>query len=141
MNDKTNETRTVIIADDLGDCYEVHAHCLMESEAVPGQTVLGEEVQITLVLVHGIVDPDRSKIPAHGHAWLEDTDGTVCIDLSRGQSVFCPRDTYYRIGNIDPATCHRYTRDEMITYLLSHEHYGPWEGPDAVPPLNERSPE
>lgn len=110
--------------DDLpreGSCYVDCAETLMEMHDDGWE------------LVHG--RPTRTKPPfcEFGHAWLEHAGRGLVLDVA-GNKAFRIAD-YYAVGRIDPAVCRRYSAARARQLLLSHGHYGPWEGVDAVPPV------
>jgi hypothetical protein len=106
--------------DNDGDCYFVAANLII-NELKEG------------TLVHG--HPTLGVFPyeKYGHAWIE-LNGSV-IDYSNGNSVIMPREEYYRLGKIKTVECLYYDRERARQFMLSHKHYGPWEGPFAVGPV------
>ena len=78
-------------------------------------------------LVHG-----RPRLRGHGpefgHAWLE--KGNQVHDPSSGTTI--DRAAYYTMGKIDYRHNLVYTAAEAAKFILTHEHWGPWEGVDAV---------
>ncbi len=103
-----------------GNCYQTAAEHLLNIPASGW------------VLVHG--RPTRSIAPfcQFGHAWLQ-LGERIVFDAERQMLV--PRSVYYRVGRIDPALCIKYTQLDVQRKLLEFEHWGPWEGVDAVPPV------
>jgi len=96
------------------------------------------------LLVHG---RPTLQVPPHrkyGHAWLEH-DGPLPVQLPSGLVVLhvgamvhdptvdvtVPRDAYYRLGQIDPAECRRYTREEASRIIVREGTWGPWHEGDA----------
>ena len=128
----------------LGDCYEATANALLMPSFAGGL-----DLPENAVLVHGRPTLTVEPFTEFGHAWIEysrelplpPTPGMpatitswTCLDVANGGHREIPRVMYYRVGNVDEAKCLRYTRDEARAFLLSHGHYGPWEGPEAVGP-------
>jgi len=108
-----------------GDCYRKSGMKIMEFPAgTPGEVA---------TLVHGVAigTGRHNRGKPFGHAWIETVDGALVYDADHDK-VF-PAVVFYSVGQIDPAQCQRYTRDEAVTMMLEHEHYGPWvELPDNV---------
>ena len=78
------------------------------------------------------------RVPPHveyGHAWLESPDGETVFDPESDMVI--PRVLYYAVGNIEESDCFKYTKDEVRRMALEFKHYGPWEGVDAAPPLDD----
>ncbi|GAG22686.1 unnamed protein product, partial [marine sediment metagenome] len=92
-----------------------------------------------LTLVHGM--PILNRPAEHGggerygHAWIE--IGDHCINVATGREGRFLRDLYYRVGKIREEDCFRYTRKEAMKMMNKFGHYGPWEGPESVPPCDE----
>lgn len=86
------------------------------------------------LLVHGRPTLQVPPYEPFGHAWVE--VGDKVIDPATGFEG--PRVIYYALGNIDPEENIYYTVDETRTFMLSHEHWGPWEGPTGVPMTDEQ---
>ena len=40
-------------------------------------------------------------------------------------------------GDIDPDQCLRYSREEARRWVLRAKHFGPWEGPEGCPQLED----
>jgi len=116
MNDWTNE----------GDCYETAANMVVDL-ALAGST--------SAVLVHGMPWLQRPPFGYFGHAWVE--IGETVLDYANGRRITCSRREYYAIGKIDPDNCFQYTAEEARKMLTRYRHYGPWEGPEGVPPSTE----
>ncbi len=112
-------------SDDGGDCYQATVDALF----------FGSLSGVEAVLVHGRPTLTRPPYEEFGHAWIE--AGDVVFEVANGNHVAARRELYYQAGNIDPEQCFRYTPEEARRWLLSHGHYGPWEGPDACPPLED----
>jgi len=100
-----------------GDCYVEAANALMFPVPREGW-----------VLIHGRPTLRRSPWVQFGHAWLE--QGEQVYDPSSGFRG--ARALYYMLGKIDPDHNHVYTVEETRKLLLDTEHYGPWEGVDAI---------
>ena len=111
---------------DGGDCYEAAASALLFHLA-------GEMVPDGAVLVHGRPTLTRPPFEEYGHAWLELADTVFEVANGRSMAVSCDR--YYEAGNIDPSKCFRYTVEQARRWCLDTRHFGPWEGLDACPPL------
>lgn len=82
-------------------------------------------------LVHGrptLTVPPRQK---YGHAWLEFGDHW-CYDAERDMII--PKALFYSAGQIEEAECERYDWTRFKARMDSHEHWGPWDGPEACPP-------
>lgn len=115
----------------LGDCYEVHAHYLIDADRgrVP-------DAPPDLRLCHGQVWNSDRWID---HAWLEYTQEIpappgwtgpaprsidAVMDISQGQRLTAPRALWYvssRARNV-----RRYTAVEAARLMLTSGHYGPW---------------
>ena len=112
-----------------GDCYRV-AHELALSVAT-----LTDEVRYlpsTVRLCHGFpTGQGPIKGIVHGHAWVEIQDYFKgewwVIDRSNKKNILMPRETYYAIGKIEPATVDKYTKEDALRMLLAYRHCGPWE--------------
>lgn len=115
---------------ETGDCYYAAANALC-MPAFAGGLSLPDDA----VLVHGRPTLTRPPFEEYGHAWLE--HGPMVIEVANGRRVAVPRETYYRSGKIDPVKCIRYSREQACDMLLKFKHFGPWEGPDACPPLDD----
>lgn len=111
-----------------GDCYEA-AGCYVQDAALTGDAD-------NLTLVHGVVSGQGPLEGRRiGHAWVEVEERApgfpisvwLVVDRSMGRNLVLPRDMYYRVGQIEPAECTRYTPEEMTVRALKHGHWGPWE--------------
>jgi hypothetical protein len=108
---------------DLGDCYREAAKYVL--------TRRDED----LVLVHG---RPTLQVPPHekyGHAWVENRETDQVIDPTADFEG--PRFLYYTLGNIQLEDLRLYTYQETGEFILFFGHWGPWEGPEACPPLDE----
>ena len=114
----------------VGDCYEAAANALLVSGFASGVDLPDEAV-----LVHGRPTLTREPFEEYGHAWLE--LGDVVFEVANGRDIFVRRERYYEVGRIDPEQCLRYTKEQARKFVLYFCHYGPWEGPEAAPPLPE----
>jgi hypothetical protein len=113
--------------DDLpatGNCYEESA-----------QMVLGPGPFTEWTLVHGRPTLTRPPYIEYGHAWLESPDGQVVYNASTRQEI--PKVIFYAVGRIEPSDCHTYSSQDVRKMIIEHEHWGPWEGVDAVPAKNK----
>jgi len=108
-----------------GDCFRTAANSLMDG------VILGKLPESS-ILVHGRPTLQREPWTKFTHAWIEMPDGIV-IDNETGFRG--PAPFYYGLGNIDPEECFTYTFEEMKKHLIEYGHYGPWEGPEACPPV------
>ena len=108
----------------LGTCYETAFHFLL----APAEGWDG------CVMIHGRPTLTRPPFIKYGHAWIE--LGGMVYDTET--KTIWPRRVYYHAGNIDPADNIAYTRDEAAMFAVSHQHYGPWEGPEACGPITKR---
>lgn len=106
---------------EVGDCYEASANALLMPSFAGGH-----DLPDGATLVHGRPTLTCPPFVEYGHAWLE--FGDVVFDVANGRDVIARRELYYKAGNIDPAKCHRYTKDEARKRVLDFRHYGPWEG-------------
>jgi len=61
-----------------------------------------------------------------GHAWIE-IDGKTVLDPS---GIELPVEVYYKVGQIDPTECIRYTHDEYAKKLYENETWGSWDLPE-----------
>lgn len=104
-----------------GDCYENAILYLIANK------------REGLVLVHGRPTLQCPPFCQFGHAWVE--DGAWCIDAASGELI--PKLVYYGVGRIDPALCFSYTREFALKMALKFKHYGPWEGVDAAPVVED----
>lgn len=109
----------------LGQCY-AEAFKLLESLVL----VYGSE---NLVLVHGRPTLTRPPHVQYGHAWVE-AFGRQCSGSGPLQGRWISKEQFYRVGQIDPALNLVYTYQQAARFILSHGHWGPWEGVDAAPP-------
>ena len=100
-----------------GNCYEKAAHELMFGKAQKGW-----------VLVHGRPTLQLPPFIEFGHGWLE--KGEQVWDPQSGFKG--PRALYYSIGQIEHRNNLVYTPEEVRIFLVSHKHWGPWEGVDGV---------
>ena len=107
-----------------GDCYR---------EAFKALTRFILSGQEGWAVVHGRPTLQVEPFCQYGHAWLE--LGDIVYAASTG-SIF-PKSLYYAAGKIDPANNHVYDKDQVRRMILDFRHYGPWEGPDAHPPIPE----
>ena len=109
---------------ETGNCFEITAHIVMDR--TKDFSVVFDNPFTKLVLCHGTVTRQQDQ-HKHIHAWVEakvSEDMTVCIDKSNGLDVTMLVEDYYKLGNITDVV--RYTRQETINKLLTHETYGPW---------------
>lgn len=105
-----------------GDCYmAAYRHIVDVGKYGQEQDAL---------LCHGMV---TGQGPLAGkrfsHAWVEVRDGQQVIvrDLSNGKDVTLPRDAYYRLGQVEASSVHRYTFEEALILSLRTQHFGPWD--------------
>jgi len=130
---------------DGGDCYEAAAEFLVLRAAF--RHPHGVECPEGAVLVHGRPTLQRAPFVPFGHAWIEvaqtvevegrEVEIATVIDVANGRHLEMPKALYYAVGRIDPSECFRYTRDEALAMLGAFRHYGPWEGPEGCPPIEE----
>jgi len=107
-----------------GDCYEDAASALLDDPRFSGWT-----------LVHGRPTLQIPPYVEYGHAWLEDPSGETVWDPNAKQEL--PKVLYYAFGQINPAECFRYDREQTRAKILKFQHWGAWEGPDAEPPIGK----
>jgi hypothetical protein len=109
--------------DGVGYCYSTCANWMLRNGADAEEALL---VHGYPTLVGGPAKGNR-----FGHAWIE-VGGSYCLDGNRLQKI--PLQRYYREGNIDPESCHKYTFAEVVRLLTETGHAGPWHEPpsDAV---------
>lgn len=103
-----------------GFCYENAGRFVMRKKEFDGEP---------LFLCHGEVFASEAEV-YHGHAWVEWGDGVgMVLDPSTGkpEPMMIVLSTYYRLGQIDPATVERFTADELVHKVARHPHWGPWE--------------
>jgi len=108
-----------------GDCYEAAGRYVQDA------TLTGDAGNLTLV--HGVVSGQGPLEGRRiGHAWVEVSTSheeiSLVVDRSQGQNLVLMRGDYYRLGQIDPNECKRYTPEEAIIEMVRSEHWGPWEG-------------
>jgi hypothetical protein len=108
----------------LGRCYELSFQAILKPEFEHW------------ILVHGRPTLTAPPFIEYGHAWLESPDEPQCYDAASDQYV--SRYMYYSCGQISEDGQLRYTKHQAVTFALSHRHYGPWEGPEACPPMKQR---
>ena len=128
-----------------GDCYAAAAEYLVLRSAF--RHPVGVECPAGAVLVHGRPTLTRPPFAAYGHAWVEipqtfavggvEVETHTVVDVANGDHRELPRAVYYAVGQIDPAECYRYTRDEAVAMLATFAHYGPWDGPHGCPPIEQ----
>jgi hypothetical protein len=106
--------------DPKGQCYEL-----------AGKYVLDTNREATLV--HGRPTLQRPPYEKYGHAWIEEDDEVYdpCADVRMSRQV------YYAIGNIDEDETREYSHEDLVDKINEFGHWGPWEGPDAVPPIDD----
>jgi hypothetical protein len=108
-----------------GDCYE--AALLTFAQYTDDDPTLHAR------LVHGrIIDAKKQSCP---HAWVE--IGGLCIDPSnhRDRPLILGRKRFYETQGVDEKTVIEYTRAQAIEKNREYVHFGPWDGPDRVPPI------
>lgn len=96
-----------------GDCFRAAGMFLMEH---PDH-----------VLVHGFPTLRREPWTQYHHAWIETADGQTVREVSDGLDLTMPASLYYALGNINPAECKRYTRDDLALWVVRTGHWGPWD--------------
>lgn len=121
-NTITAATATPDGLDATGNCYYSN-----------GMLMLGPGKYSKWTLVHGRPTLQIPPYVEFGHAWLESPDGQMVYDAERDFEI--PKFLYYAVGNIDENDCFKYSRNEARKKMLEFGHYGPWEGPDAGPPI------
>lgn len=111
-----------------GKCYENTLQALMAGKY--------EAEDIKVMLCHGYprltkADGDYPAGTLYGHAWLElyVNDVVLCADVLTGLTVFAEQ--FYHVGQINPDTVARYTKEEAWEAAKLHRHNGPW---GTVPP-------
>lgn len=108
-----------------GDCYEAALQTF--------GFFTDDDPTLHARLVHGrIIDSKKQSCP---HAWIE--IGGLCVDPSnhRDRPMILGKKRFYETQGIDEKTCVEYTRAQAIEKNREHMHYGPWDGPDRVPPV------
>ena len=118
-----------------GNCYEV-AGCYLLDAWTRGEAG-------NLVLVHGRPTLQVTPFCEYGHAWIEIAQNlerlgakaelVLCLDTESG--VLVPRELFYKVGRIDPASCLRYRIEDLRRWVVETGHWGPWEGPEACGPV------
>jgi len=120
-----------------GDCYEVSAKYVLNSQFKELSSLIPEEV-LKEMDKHGITRPSNDIFLVHGevtgqspiegvkygHAWVEIGDSTV-IDNSNGRNIEMPKALYYALGRIERTI--RYTPEQTREMVLKYSHWGPWE--------------
>lgn len=125
-----------MVTEGKGDCYEAAVHFMMDN------------LSYKYRLCHGLVTGKGPMLGKRfGHAWVESSDDppsdipdlykdkfdwTVCIDKSNGLDIELPRDVYYAFGGIYHEEVKRYTREEMLKWMLKTNNYGPWESDGLI---------
>lgn len=107
----------ILEAKGLGDCYEA-----------TGRFMLDNPESTDYYLVHGMATgQEGSPIEGlkFGHSWLE-KDGMV-RDIANGKNFELPKQIYYLLGKIDENEVYRYTKKEVMEWIMKAEHWGPWE--------------
>ena len=117
---------------ELGDCYAAAGKLFMDSGLGLPESPLPEELG-EVVLVHGRPTLQRPPFCKYGHAWLEIGD-VICYDAERKLAV--PKALFYAVGNIDPDECYYYDMATFRKMVSEYGHWGPWEGPEACPPVD-----
>lgn len=105
-----------------GLCYEVAAKLLVAAHGA------GIEVK----LVQGepkMRRPGPLLGQRFGHAWVETPQGVW--DLTVAPELLSTM-AFYAVGSIGEENVRRYDWEEAVVLMLRTEHYGPWEGPEAV---------
>lgn len=115
----------------MGDCYKANAQALEAHNL--GNHIMPPAIG-DAVLVHGRPTLQVEPFVEYGHAWLE-MDGKYCYDGETKQ--LHPKKMFYELGKIKEEDCLVYTYEQMEEFKLSHNHYGPWEGPEAQQPFTE----
>lgn len=108
-----------------GDCYE--------SSLLTFAGFTDDDEELHPRLVHGhIIDGKKNSCP---HAWIE--IGGLCIDPSnhRDRTLILGKKRFYETQGVDKKTVIVYTRAQAIAKNQEYMHFGPWDGPDRVPPL------
>lgn len=118
-----------------GNCYTSAGeafmdHCLGFAPLTPSGVDLG-----AVVLVHGRPTLTVPPFTKFGHAWIE-IGHSIVYDTEKGVAV--PKVLYYQAGQIDAVECFRYDFTTMRRWINRTHHWGPWEGPEACGPINER---
>jgi hypothetical protein len=108
-----------------GTCYETAFQALFD----------GQHDEWTLV--HGRPTLTCKPYIEYGHAWIEDPDGVTVFDTE--SRSYWPVEIYYKYGKIDPRKSNRYTKQQAAKWAVQLNHYGPWEGPDAVGSLHRKT--
>jgi hypothetical protein len=109
-----------------GRCYERSFQALLDTHS--GWT-----------LVHGRPTLTVDPFIEYGHAWLESPDGFWCYNAETRDVITAS--LFYDVGNIrrEPDRLFKYTKTQAATMALKFQHYGPWEGPEACPPIKRRT--
>lgn len=110
-----------------GNCYEQAVEIMLRFRCV-------DRGDYGPTLVHGRPTLTVPPYCQFGHAWVVLPGGRTVLDVS---GAHVPIRLYYRAGKIDRRLNYNYTLDQMIHKLRTFKHYGPWEGPDAMPPHEE----
>ena len=104
----------------IGKCYAASWHLFD----------LVEDRMDEIWLCHGVVRMTAAPFELMGHAWIEGRIGPVLMVMDAlYPSVAVPRERYYALGQIDPASVVRYDAKAKREMTLLHEHYGPWHEP------------
>ncbi len=102
-----------------GDCYRAAGQYMMDNCI--------SSKDCNLILVHGEVAGQGSLDGmTFGHAWIVDKE--MVIDRSNGRNIQLPQPIYYALGHInDIGNIHEYSWAEAHQYMMTYEHWGPWE--------------
>lgn len=119
---------------DDGDCFKASADFILDLHRDPQWDAFASE---HCILVHGMPTLQRPPFIQYAHAWIEVPAIRLVLNVATGREAMLARDLYYRIGQIDPKTCFRYTPEQARQMILRFEHYGPWEGPEASQPTQQ----
>jgi len=107
---------------DGGDCFQAAAALA---------PVVSLDPRCRVYIVHGI---PTGQGPIEGvrfwHAWVEaehrELGFAVAIDYSNGQQAEMPRNSYYKVAQLDEGRIWRFTLHEALERMQLLGHYGPW---------------
>lgn len=99
-----------------GNCFQL-AYQFMDHEFHEGN----------LRLVHGMVNGQGElKGWRYIHAWVEDLDSDMVIDLTQSKAFqVLPRDIYYKLGHINKNELKSYDIAGIYQEILTNSTYGP----------------
>jgi hypothetical protein len=107
----------------MGNCYEVAGKIITDLHlglAAPfGLEPGGSYLVHAVIIGQGKIEGERI-----GHAWVEDDNHGLAIDISNGRELVAPIPAFHALARLQEMR--RYSPAEAARFIFELEHWGPW---------------